>query len=176
MRAEGPAMLAPMDFAAATAAPWLVLGVVVGIVLAGMLAFAGVAVRRAASPSGSPPTGTDTERSPDEEGGWTEDDLPGFLDHPPGMVSAGTTRDDGSPAEDAPLAAPEPPAAAVGGRTPAPSAAATTVTAAPAPGRVLLVLAAAALVLVGMAAALAVLTAGDRSTRTTIAGTSPAES
>jgi hypothetical protein len=165
-------MLAPMDLAAASAGPWLVLGVVVGVVLAGMLALAKVAVRRATRTSGVAARGSGAGPPPAATGSWTEDDLPGFLDRPPGTDSDGPTRDDGSPAEAVPLAAPAP----VRPRIPAQSVAAPSTMTAPDPGRVLLVLATAALVLVGIAAALAVLTAGDRSTGAATAGASPAQS
>jgi hypothetical protein len=169
-------MLAPMDLAAASAGPWLVLGVVVGVLLAGMLALAVVALRRARRSSDAPASEPGTAAPPDEAAGWTEDDLPGFLDSPPGTAPDRPPPVSGPAAQDVPLAAPDPAPAPVRRRIPAHSAAAATAAAAPAPSRVLLLLATGALVLVGIAAALAVLTAGDRSTETATAGSSPTES
>lgn len=151
-----------MDLAAASAGPWLVLGVVVGLLLAGGMALAVAAARRPTRPSepiaapAAPPT--------EQPEGWVEDDLPGFLERPPGLAT------DEGPAALAPP--PDPPLAASVADVPArrrmpPHA----VTAAPpaAPGRVLLVLASAAVLLIGVAAALG-LAATDRPA--TAAGTS----
>jgi hypothetical protein len=151
-------MLAEMDLAAASAGPWLVLGVVLGLLLAGASALAIPSVRRARGSSGAPPAGAELEPASEPTDGWTEDDLPGFLDRPPGVAPAGATAGRGPTAEDTPLAAPEPPRA-IRRRIPehAGSAAAT----APDPGRLLLVLSGTALLLIGIAAALAVL--GQRS-------------
>src|SRR4051812_5874758 len=106
-------MLAPMDLAAASAGPWLVLGVVLGVLLAGLLALAVAAVRRTkptAAASGAGASDGAGTAEPDPTNGWLEDDLPGFLDQPPG-TAPGATPPASGPAEDPPLAAPEPPVA-----------------------------------------------------------------
>jgi hypothetical protein len=130
-------MLARMDILGAVApgtatVPWLVLGVVgVGLVaLAGLVA---VLVLRRERPG--PPAAERAAASAD----FGEDDLPGFLESPPGS-GAGTT-----PAGWAPLAPPPAPAAA---HSPAPRGRRDTVV-------VLAAMAVAALLLVGAAAAVA---------------------
>ena len=75
-------MLTAMDLAAASAGPWLVLGVVVGLVLAGVLALAvgllvGRGGRRRSHGAGSAGAAGRA---------WVEDDLPGFLEQPPGVA------------------------------------------------------------------------------------------
>jgi hypothetical protein len=164
-------MLALMDLAAASAGPWLVLGVVVGLLLAGMLALAVTSVRRTPPSAQAVPASPDTETPPEPVDGWTEDDLPGFLDQPPGTVP----HQEAAPTQaDTPLAAPESSAAPVRRRVPA--HAATAGPAAPDPGRFLLVLSTVALLLVGAAAALAALTdpAASKAATAASADASPA--
>jgi hypothetical protein len=139
-------MLTPMDLAAAWAGPWLVLGVVIGLVLAGVLAMAIRAGHRTRPPATAP----DQPEQPEQPQGWVDDDLPGFLEQPPGVAPDVRTPESAAPTPDPPLAAPTQrrrvPAHARGGPT------------APEPGRVLVLLASVALVLVGIAAALGVAT------------------
>src|SRR5687768_2157092 len=64
---------------AATGWPWLVLGIVLGLLIAGVCAWAAVGARRPRpSPEPAPPPPPD---------GWAADDLPGFLEHPPGVAT-----------------------------------------------------------------------------------------
>ena len=163
-------MLAPMDLAAASAGPWLVLGVVVGLLLAAGLVLAAVTLRR--NPEAGARLTGDGEPEQRPFSGWTEDDLPGFLDRPPGTAPDATTPSPGAAAGDPPLAAPEPAAAPPRRRVPAHSATASTAAAAPDPARLLLVLATLAVLLVGVASALAVLDARNPS-GTEAAGPSP---
>ena len=145
-------MLAAMDLAAASAGPWLVLGVVVGLLLAGVLAFGAASVRRAGRSRTAPAADIG---EPEPDAGWTEDDLPAFLDRPPGVAPDQPTPVQGS-ADDPPLAVPETGATPVRRRVPAHSATAPAAAgAAPHPGRVLALLAGVALLLVGVAALLA---------------------
>ena len=139
-------MLASMDSAAATAGPWLALGVVLGVLLAGVLALGVASVRRTERSSDTAAAPLLTEPEPDPPIGWVEDDLPGFLDRPPG-VAPEATRSGRSSTEDPPLARPH------GQAVPATARAAT-----PDAGRVLLVLATVAVLLVGIAAGLAAVT------------------
>jgi hypothetical protein len=134
-----------------TAGPWLVLGVVLGILLAALAALAAVGLRRRRAPGPPAP-------SPPPEHGI--DDLPGFLESPPGSTPAA---DDPHPAWPALSAPPRPPAA----QPPE-----------PVPGgdggtrRALLAMAVTALLLVGAAAAVAIGTE-DRPGRAPQAGTEP---
>src|SRR4051812_5668723 len=98
-------MLTPMDLAAASAGPWLVLGVVVGLVLAGSLALAMGAARGTRRRGGASPPGGPAQREPPE--GWAEDDLPGFLEHPPGVGAEARAPEPGASAADPPLVATE---------------------------------------------------------------------
>src|SRR3954452_2991371 len=137
-------MLTPMDLAAASAGPWLVLGVVLGVLLAGLLALAVAAVRRSkptATASGARASDNTGTPEPDRTSGWLEDDLPGFLDQPPG-TAPGATPPASDPGEDPPLAALEPPGAPP--RRSFAAHAAPASSPAPAPGRLLRVLATAA--------------------------------
>ena len=131
-------MLTPMDLAAASAGPWLVLGVVIGLVLAGVLALAVRAARRT-GPSAMAPDQAEQQQ------GWLEDDLPGFLETPPGVAADVRTPESAAAVPDPPLAAPAP-------RRRVPAHALSTP--APRPGRLLLVLASVAVLLIGVAAAL----------------------
>ena len=99
-------MLTGMDLAAASAGPWLVLGVVVGLVLAGALALAFAAARRTRRSSAGASATEPAQPEPPE--GWVEDDLPGFLEHPPGVATEARPPAPQAPATDPPLAAPEP--------------------------------------------------------------------
>jgi hypothetical protein len=155
-------MLAPMELAAASAGPWLLLGVVVGVLLAGMVALAAVALRRPSRATATPDEGAVPEAEPAPGEGWTEDDLPGFLDHPPGVATEADTAAAGeavlAPAQrsaggDVPLRAPSAAESPVRRAVPAHAAAG-----APQTGRYLLVLTALAVVLIGIAAAIAAVT------------------
>ncbi len=155
-------MLARMDLAAASAGPWLVLGVVLGLVLAGGTALAVGVAWRTARPSPAP-----AAPSPEEPKGWIEDDLPGFLERPPGLPG-GEERPAPVSALDPPLA---PPDAEPSRRRRVPAHAGTTATP-PAPGRVLLVLASVSVLLIGVAAALG-LTGADGPATPAATGRSP---
>jgi hypothetical protein len=154
-----------MDVVAAPAAPWLVLGAVLGLLLAAAVAGLVLAARSVRPETGLPPDdGARDGQAP--TGGWLHDDLPAFHDSPPG--SAPATRE----AVPSNLAAPPGLAAAPGlaalGTAPfAESTAAPAVRTAGSPpaagagtGRVLLALIAASVVLVGAAALVAVLAPG----------------
>ena len=151
-------MLAWMDLPASSAGPWLVLGVVVGVLIAGLLLLAALGLRR------GPRSDPDGESGPDPEPsveGWTEDDLPWFLEHPPGTareVAQATAGAEVRLADGVPLLdAPAPPAPAAAGRSVPPLRGHD-----PASGRLLLALSVAALLLVGAAAALAASTVQSR--------------
>jgi len=161
-------MLAPMDLAAASAGPWLVLGVVLGLLIAGMLAFGAASLRRTGRSSTATTTDPDTEPAAEPGERWLQDDLPGFLDRPPGMAPDESATADASYADDPPLAVPETGATRVRRRRPAHST-----SSAPAPARVLLVLATVALLLVGVAAALSLVGPLDPSTATTAPPSAP---
>ena len=151
-----------MDLAAASAGPWLVLGTVVGLLLAGLLALAAVGLRRGPRPGPDPAPDAASQRSPDD--GWELDDLPGFLDHPPGTRPETATADVEVRLSAGPpfLVAPEP------RRRPlAPPTAGNDRTA----GRLLLVLSLAAVLLVGAAAGVAAVSGQARGT----ASAAPAE-
>jgi hypothetical protein len=152
-----------MDVVAESAAPWLVLGAVLGLLLAAVVAGLVLAARSDRPGARVPPDDrargdrARDDQSQDDQApsaGWLHDDLPGFLDSPPG--SAPATR----------AAAPAGPSAP--GTTPfAESAVRPAVpTGAPPPaagpdtGRVLLALIAACVVLVGAAALVAVVAPG----------------
>jgi hypothetical protein len=147
-------MLAPMDLAATSAGPWLVLGAVVGALLAGLVALAVLGLRqqtgthRASEPSPQP--------SPAD--GWSVDDLPGFLEHPPGTPRSRPAATDaevrlsGGPVL---LDAPVRPARTMVARSTRDDRTAT---------RLLITLAAAAVLLVGAAAAVAAMTGQPRGT------------
>lgn len=154
-------MLARMDLAASSAGPWLVLGIAVGVLLAGLLVLAVAGLRR--RPRADPVADAD-------QGGWSVDDLPGFLEHPPGVAAEVTpaaasaeVRLGGSGPvlldarrRSTPLGAPTPSGA---DRTP----------------RLLIALSAAAVLLIGAAAAVAATTAGSRGAAATApAGSGPA--
>ena len=160
-----------MDLAVASAGPWLVLGVVVGVLLAGVLALAVVSARRTTRSSSAPAASADTEATPAPVEGWAEDDLPGFLDQPPGTAPQ---HEDAPPQGDAPLAALEPPVRPIRRRIPAHAATAGSAT--PAPARVLVVLSTVALLLIGVASVLAALpTPGpSRAANTESSRTAPA--
>ena len=100
-----------MDIPAAAAAPWLVLGLALGIALAVLAGLVVLLSRRRATAAGR------HEQSPTvaalSPGGYTEDDLPGFLESPPGSGSGAPRPRGGWPAlSAAPLprsGAPSPP-------------------------------------------------------------------
>jgi hypothetical protein len=117
-----------------TAGPWLVLGVVLGILLAALAALAGAGLRRRRPPGPPAP-------SPPPEHGI--DDLPGFLESPPGSTPAA---DDPHPAWPALSAPPRPPAAPPPEPVPAGDGGTR---------RALLAMGVSALLLVGAAAAVA---------------------
>lgn len=155
-----------MDLVATSAAPWLVLGTVVGLLLAGLLALAVVALRPGPRPDPEGISGpTAPESSPED--GWSVDDLPGFLDHPPGThpespapASAAEVRLGSGPAL---LDAPDRPLRPA--RPASPSAPGDDRTA----NRLLGVLALGAVLLLGAAAAVAAATAGSRGAASTTA-------
>jgi hypothetical protein len=119
-----------------TAGPWLVLGVVLGVLLSALAALAIVLLRRRAAP--------DASAQPPEP---AVDDLPGFLESPPGSAPEPALRTTGWPALSAPDAPhPAPP--------PAPRDAGTR--------SVLVAMAVTALVLVGVVAAVAATRTDDR--------------
>jgi hypothetical protein len=143
-------MLVGMDIPAAAAAPWIALGVVLGILL---LALAGLTAAWVSgrSPAGKPPPagpGCSDDGARDD---GAADDLAGFLEHPPGSPGARDPRGDGW----ASLVAPAP--------TAAPATAATEPRR-PSSVRVLGVMAVAALLLVGGAAAVATGLPGEPAT------------
>src|SRR3954447_10203782 len=135
-----PAMLGPMDIPAAGAGPWIVLGVVLGI---GLVALAALATTRLRRPA---PTAAPEPSEPPEPSGFGDDDLPGFLESPPGSAAS----EPGAPGEAWTSLAPAP----VPPATPRPAAPL------PAPDhatvRTLAVLAAVTLLLVGAAATVAI--------------------
>jgi hypothetical protein len=139
-------MLVGMDIPAAAAAPWLALGVVLGILLLGLVGLGAALLLRRPDPGG-PPT---TPARSDDPGDDARDDLAGFLEHPPG--SAGGPE---LPAEGwAVLALSAPVPHSVPDPTPEPVAVGRS---APGSGtrRVLAAMAVAALLLVAAAAAVA---------------------
>ncbi len=149
-------MLPAMDLDATSAGAWLVLGTVLGILLAGLVALAAVGLRpdrrrRAAQPTGEP----EVPSSP--AGGWAVDDLPAFLESPPGSHGEGPAALPAVPLNGGPalLDAPHRPTTA-----PAPAAPHDD----RAGRRLLGGLLAGAVVLVGAAAALAATTAPSRGT------------
>lgn len=133
-------MLGPMDIPAAGAGPWIVLGVVLGI---GLVALAALATTRLRRPA---PTAAPEPSEPPEPSGFGDDDLPGFLESPPGSAVS----EPGAPGEAWTSLAPVP----VPPATPRPAAPL------PAPDhatvRTLAVLAAVTLLLVGAAATVAI--------------------
>ena len=134
-------MLTPMDLPTASAGPWLLLGLVLGLLLAGGAALAVVGLRgqgrrRAAAVEPAP-------------GGWVEDDLPAFLDLPGGVADEDTATSAPLPLAPAPERRPVPAHAASGDDRSS--------------SRLLVGLAGAALVLVGIAAAVAAVAPGPPS-------------
>jgi hypothetical protein len=79
-----------MDVVAEPAAPWLVLGAALGLLFAAVVAGLVLATRRDRRDAGLPAgqEAPDGQASPD---GWLHDDLPGFLDSPPGSPPAART-------------------------------------------------------------------------------------
>src|SRR5215218_120696 len=138
-----------MDIPAAAATPWLVLGVALGIALVVVigLTVASVRSRSGRSPAAADPADLPPEPAQPAVGTYAEDDLPRFLDSPPGSASDPPAPRQGWPALSA---APLPPSAAAPAVGPSSSAD---------PGRstagVLAAMASAALVLVAAAAAVA---------------------
>jgi len=131
-----------------TAGPWLVLGVVLGVLLPALAALAVVLLRRRAAPDRSPPP-----PEPDV------DDLPGFLESPPGSLPAPASAATAWPA----LSAPPAPAA-----TPPPPPGDPGVRGA------LVAMAVTAVVLVGVVAAVAAAGTDDRGRGSRTAGERPA--
>jgi hypothetical protein len=152
-----------------------VLGVVLGLLVAGLVALAAVALRRGPADTAAPGGAVDSSDEPDEpragQAGsfeWIDDDLPGFLDQPPGTpaeVGAEAAQDAGDPplagqagaGGDVALAAAGSGFATVRRTVPAHAAADV-----PDAGRVLLVLATVAVLLIGAASAVAALTSESR--------------
>jgi hypothetical protein len=80
-------MLVAMDIpaaAAASAAPWLVLGLVLGAVAVLLVGLAAGLLLRGTG--GRPPSAATADDDPTTGAGYREDDLPGFLEAPPGSV------------------------------------------------------------------------------------------
>jgi hypothetical protein len=129
-------MLVGMDIPAAAAGPWIVLGVVLGVLLLGLACLLGYLVRRGRA-STMDSAAADRASAP----GPADDDLPGFLECPPGSPGA-----------------PAPPGSGWAVLTGAPAPAPPEI--APPSGsdtvRVLAVLTMAAVLLIGVAAAWAV--------------------
>src|SRR3954471_20683033 len=99
-------MLTVMDIPV-TAGPWLVLGVVLGILLAGLGALGVRALRsRRSGPEVQPPGASSPPRSGPPRFG--EDDLPGFLESPPGSTRTPPAPSRGWAALAAPLPPPTP--------------------------------------------------------------------
>ncbi|TKJ16713.1 hypothetical protein [Blastococcus sp. CCUG 61487] len=121
-----------MDVPASAVGPWLALGAALGILL---VLVVGAAVRRLRLPDRTGPGAGAASPA----GG--HDDLPGFLEHPPGTPGAPRGNGEGWTS----LAPPAPAARAVRERAPA----------AASPGRVIAAFAVAAVLLIGVAAALA---------------------
>jgi hypothetical protein len=152
-----------MDVAAAPVAPWLVLGTVLGLLLAAVVAGLVVAARSSRPDAGvGPDDGAREVRAREDHApedharldGWLHDDLPAFHDSPPGSPPA--TREAAPAGLAAPGTAPfAEPAAGPAVRTAGPPPAGRTDN-----GRVLLALIAASVVLVGAAALVAVLAPG----------------
>jgi hypothetical protein len=141
-------MLTGMDIPVA-AGPWLVLGVVLGILVPSLAALGILALRRNRSRLEAPPAAP-------PPAGAGEDDLPAFLEFPPGSAGAPVARSEGWALLSAPLSGP--------GTAPSPG----TVPSAPAIRRdrsgttgVLAALAGTALLLIGAAAAVATAGAPD---------------
>src|SRR4051812_15774238 len=99
-------MLTVMDIPV-TAGPWLVLGVVLGILLAGLGALGVRALRsRRSGPEVQPPAASAPPRSGPPRFG--EDDLPGFLESPPGSARTPPAPSRGWATLAAPLPPPSP--------------------------------------------------------------------
>lgn len=131
-----------MDSQAAAAGPWIALGVAAFALLAVLAAAAVLALRPSSSPDDSEPPSV---------GGFPDDDLPAFHEHPPGSRGAGAEA--GRPAPPVALTArPSPPSASATG--PGPRRLAPT-------ARALLIMAAAALLLVLAAAGIELATRAD---------------
>jgi hypothetical protein len=78
-------MLVGMDIPAAAAGPWIVLGVVLGVLLLGAVGLAAYPLLRSRQPT----AGADVAEKPSGTGAG-DDDLPGFLESPPGSPGAPT--------------------------------------------------------------------------------------
>src|SRR3954453_6294375 len=104
-------MLTGMDIPV-TAGPWLVLGVVLGILLAGLGALGVRALgSRRSGPEEQPPGASSPPRSGPPRSGpprFGEDDLPGFLESPPGSARTPPAPSRGWAALAAPLPPPSP--------------------------------------------------------------------
>jgi hypothetical protein len=105
-------MLVGMDISPAGpwTAPWLVLAIVLGIALAVM----GAALTLRRRGSRRPPAGTDA--AADRQQGYGDDDLPGFLESPPGTTARSAAPADGWPSLAGGTEAATPAAAAGTGR------------------------------------------------------------
>jgi hypothetical protein len=138
-----------MDIPAAAAAPWLVLGLVLGITLVVSVGLAVVLARhrRGRRPGSTGPPGFPPDAAPLPVGAFAEDDLPGFLESPPGSGFDTAAPREGWPALSA---APPPPS----GATPA-GAASSAAGADRSTAGVLVAMALATLLLVAAAAAVA---------------------
>ena len=152
-----------MDLPAGSAGPWLVLGIVVGVLLAGLVVLALLGLRKQA-PAPEPDHGPTPDATP--VAGWREDDLPGFLEQPPGTAAPEAAAEVAAAAAGADVRlttgpelvdTPARPARLHAGRTAAPVTSSDGTA-----GRVLLGLAVAAVLLVGAAAVLAALTTPPR--------------
>ena len=157
-------MLTPMDLPPASAGPWLLLGLVLGLLLAGAVALAVVGLRGRGR--NAPATAPVEEPQPS---GWIQDDLPGFFDRPDGAPEEGF-------AEPVPLPL-APPTTGVAALVPARERRPVPAHAAPGDrrdaGRLLAGLAVVAVLLVGVAAALAALAPGPGSNAASSTASAP---
>ncbi|MCW2682718.1 MAG: hypothetical protein JWP33_631 [Blastococcus sp.] len=139
-----------MDIPVTDAAPWLVLGIALGIALVVLVGLGVTAARRRRSilPRPTGPGELAPAGAPLPAGAYVEDDLPGFLEFPPGFSSGTAPRQDGWPA----LSAAVPFPSGATSPTAAPSAAGAEKSSA----GVLVAMSLATLLLVAAAAAVAV--------------------
>jgi hypothetical protein len=102
-------MLGGMDIPAVAAAPWIALGVVAGILLVALAGLGVALARRGTRHPSVPEPAPSPDGHDDQDDGHDRDDLPGFLDFPPGSAAEPTRPAGGWPALSG---SPPPPAAA----------------------------------------------------------------